>query len=138
MNDTSKPFFTQALDALKRGDRRRGAALLKEGLQRGSGPAEALPAVLQLSMHIGEIELAIEASRRMIAADSVASMVAYWGTLSSCGRSEEALADIACQPVRIREHPDGSIPAQGKPRLSGAALTKLKSCFGEHSSRHPI
>ena len=63
-SSAAKPFFTQALEALKLGDRRRAAALLGRELREGNTAQKNLPSVAQLAVHIGEIELAIEASRR--------------------------------------------------------------------------
>jgi len=104
VNAPPKPFFTQALEALKLGDRRRAAALLERELREGNTAQKNLPSVAQLAVHIGEIELAIEASKRW-APNSIESLLGYWAMLGSYGRSEEALEDIRRQPVSIREHP---------------------------------
>lgn len=105
MNPAEKPFFAQALDALKLGDRRRGAELLAQELTAGDGSPDAIRIVFQLASHISEIDLAIEASRRLITPGSIESLAAYWGTLASYGRSDEALEDIHRQPVNVQEHP---------------------------------
>jgi tetratricopeptide (TPR) repeat protein len=104
VNASSKPFFTQALDALKRGDRRLAAALLGRELCEGNTAQKNLPSVAQLAAHIGEIELAIDASKRW-SPNSIESLLGYWAILGNYGRSEEALADIQRQSVSIREHP---------------------------------
>ena len=63
MNVPPKPYFTQALEALKRGDRRAAAALLAKELQFGNTAQKNLPSVAQLATNIGEVELAIEGAR---------------------------------------------------------------------------
>lgn len=105
MNGPPRQPIAQAIDALKQGDRRGGAALLQDELEQSGGSPDALSAVLQVASTIGEIDLAIEASRRMATRGSVEALVAYWGTLASFGRSPEALAEIRRQPVSVREHP---------------------------------
>jgi tetratricopeptide (TPR) repeat protein len=104
VNDPSKPFFTQALDALKLGDRRTAAALLERQLREGNTAQKNLPPVAQLAAHIGEVNVAVEASRRWNPG-SIESLLGYWAMLGTYGRSEEALADIQRQPVSVREHP---------------------------------
>lgn len=105
MNSPPKPFFLQALDALKAGDRRGAATLLGRELREGNTAQRNLPSVAQLAAHIGEIDLAVEASRRAIVPGSIDSLLAYWGILGTFERSAEALEDIRRQPVSIREHP---------------------------------
>lgn len=105
VTDTSKPFFTQALDALKRGHRRGAAALLERELGDGNTSRKNLPSVFQLAAHIGEIELAIDALRRAVEPGSVDSLLAYWAALALYGRSAEALADVERQSAAIRDHP---------------------------------
>jgi tetratricopeptide (TPR) repeat protein len=102
---SAKPFFVQGLEALKAGDRRRGADLLARELQDGDGSAEALRAVFQLASHISEIDVAIEASRRLIIPGSVGSLASYWSTLAFFGRAAEAVDHIRKQPEAVREHP---------------------------------
>lgn len=104
MNAPQKPFFTQALEALKGGDRRGAAALLARELREGNTAQSNLPAVAQLAVHIGEIELAIDASERQ-SPKSLEALLGYWAILGNFGRSAMALADIERQPVSIREQP---------------------------------
>lgn len=105
MNEPTKPYFTQALDALKSGDRRGAAALLERQLRDGNTSARNLPSVSQLAAQIGEFELAIEASRRALVPGSIEALVAYWATLGTYGRTHEALADIERQSNAVLEHP---------------------------------
>ena len=106
MSDTtSKPYFTQALDALKGGDRRRAAALLERELREGNTSARNLPSVFQLAVQIGEIEIAINALRRAAVTNSIDSLLPYWPALAMYGRSAEAMAEIQRQPSAVRNHP---------------------------------
>ncbi|MGZ5791388.1 MAG: hypothetical protein ACXWI7_04045, partial [Croceibacterium sp.] len=105
MNDLAKPFFLQALDALKRGDRRAAAGLIEQELRIGNTSAKNLPSVAQLAEHIGEIELAIEAMRRAVSPGSIDSLLPYWAMLATYGRADEALAEAERQPVSIRDDP---------------------------------
>ena len=105
MNEPSKPYFTQALDALNAGDRRGAAALLWRQLREGNTSAKNLPSVSQLGAQIGEFELAIEASRRAVVPGSIDALLAYWATLGIYGRTEEALADMGRQSNAVLEHP---------------------------------
>jgi len=105
VNDTSKPFFFQALDALKLGDRRGAALALERQLRGGNTAQKNLPSVSELATHIGEIDLAIEAMHRAVVPGSVESLMAYWAVLARYGRSDEAVADIKRQSTAIRNHP---------------------------------
>ena len=105
MTDLGKPYLLQALDALRAGDRRGAAALIKRELREGNTAAKNLPCVSQLATHIGEVELAIEATRRLASTGSIEAKVEYWGLLATYGRSEEALADMERQPAAVRNHP---------------------------------
>ena len=105
MNPTAKPFFAQALDSLKAGDRRRGGALLARELEAGDGSPEAIGIVLQLASHIAEIDVAVDAARRLASAGSAEAVATYVATLASYGRTEEALDEIRRQPASVREHP---------------------------------
>ena len=104
MNGQSRPFFTQALEALKAGDRRAAGALLGRELREGNTAQKNLPSVAQLATSIGEIDIALEASR-LWSPGSIESLLRYWAMLGTYGRSREALADIERQSVVIRDHP---------------------------------
>lgn len=105
MNDASKPYFVQALDALKKGDRRAGARLLARQLHEGNTSARNLPSVAQLAEHIGEVALAIEARRLAIQPGVVDSLLAYWAALAMHGRPAEALAEIERQGSEVGDLP---------------------------------
>jgi len=105
VNDPSKPYFVQALDALKRGDRRRAAGLIGQQIRHGNTSARNLASVAQLAEHIGEVELAIEATRLAVTPGSIDSLIEYWAKLATYGRADEALAEIARLPPAVAEHP---------------------------------
>jgi len=105
VSEPEQPFFFQALNALKSGDRRAAAALLARQLAEGNTSLHNLRAVAQLAVQLGETGLAIDASREAVIPGDLDSLVAYWGMLGSHGRSEEALANIAAQPASVREQP---------------------------------
>lgn len=100
-----KPFFVQALDALKGGDRRRAAALLGRELSEGNTTRKNLDSVARLATHIGEPGLAIEATRRALCPTSVETLLAYWTTLATFGLGLEALANVEEQDGHIKDQP---------------------------------
>jgi tetratricopeptide (TPR) repeat protein len=105
VSDPAKPFFTQALEALQSGDRRAAAALLEQQVLHGNTSARNLPSVVQLAENIGEIELAIEASRQAIVPGAVDTLMAHWAVLATYGRSDEAMEQLRRQPVSVRDDP---------------------------------
>lgn len=105
MTAQTKPFFLQALDALKAGDRRGAAVLLERQIREGNTSPKNLSSVSQLAAHIGEIDLAIEALRLAIIPGSLESLLAYWASLATYGRSREALTSVERQPQSIQNHP---------------------------------
>jgi tetratricopeptide (TPR) repeat protein len=104
VDDASKPFFFQALDALKLGDRRGAAVFLARQLHEGNTAQKNLPSVAQLAAHIGEIDLAIEASRRWNAG-SLESLLGCWAIMGTYGRAREVLGEIEQLPISAQEHP---------------------------------
>lgn len=117
MIEPDKPFFLQALDALKEGDRREAAVLLGRQLREGNTSPKNLPSVFRLATHIGEIELALEASRQAVVPGVLPSLLDYCGNLAAYGRGDEALAEIERKPQSVLEQPSvlhilGSIASQ--------------------------
>ncbi len=104
MNDPSKPFFFQALDALRLGDRRAAAVLLKRQLREGNTAEKNLAPVSELATHIGEIDLAIEASRQWNPG-SLESLLGVWALMGTYGRANEALREIERLPASVQDHP---------------------------------
>ena len=104
LTNLAKPFFVQALDALKGGDRRGAAALLARQIREGNTSIGNLRSVISLAEHIGEMQLAIEASRLSVVPGSIESQLGYWGMLATHGRAEEAVADIERQSAAIQDN----------------------------------
>ena len=106
MSEPSKPYFAQALDALKQGDRRTAAMLLERQLRLGNTSIRNLDSVAQLAEHIGEVGLAIEARRLAVVPESIDSLLRYWAMLATYGRGAEALAEAERQPQAVRDAPE--------------------------------
>ena len=60
------PLVLQAIEALKRGERRGGAALLQQDVAQGSPSPDRCRTISRLAAEIGEIDLAVDASRRSL------------------------------------------------------------------------
>jgi len=100
----SKPFFVQALDALKGGNRAGAATLLARQIREGNTSVGNLRSVISLAEHIGETELAIEASRLSVVPGSIESQLGHWAMLVTHGQSQEATTDIERQPSTVLEN----------------------------------
>lgn len=105
MNGRPTPLILQAVEALKIGERRRAAALMEQHLRSGPPPGDAWRSAATLLMHIGEIEMAVEAARRAAQPPTLDRALYYWGVLATAGRSDEALSHVAELPEDIRDHP---------------------------------
>jgi tetratricopeptide (TPR) repeat protein len=79
--------------------------LLGRQIREGNTSLKNLPSVAQLAEHIGEVDLAIEATRRAVTPGSIDSRLSYWAMLATYGRAQEASADIARQSAQVREDP---------------------------------
>ncbi len=97
----------QAIDALKQGERVRATELLAEELRTGPATGPGWNAVSQLLQQVGEIDLAIEASRRASLTEPVTldRLLAHYGVLASYGRSDEALDAIGRLPDAVQQTP---------------------------------
>ena len=102
-----RPRILDAIDALKGGDRRGAAALLKAELATNTTSGDGLIQLSRLALHIGEIELGVDAARRVGLAEptTVGRLLDYCGTLVSVGRSAEAVALIGRMPETARNQP---------------------------------
>ncbi|HET9810899.1 MAG TPA: sulfotransferase [Sphingomicrobium sp.] len=98
------PLVLQAIEALKAGERRRAADLLEQELRTGPPPGDRWRSVSMLAAQIGEIETAIEASRRSASPPSLERLLQHWGRLASYGRSAEAIDEIERLAPPMREH----------------------------------
>jgi tetratricopeptide (TPR) repeat protein len=96
-----------AIEALKAGERRRAQHLLEAELREGPPSGERWRSISRLASEIGEIELAIESSRRNSRTEpiSLERMLGHWGVLASLGRTEEALEQAERAPASVAHHP---------------------------------
>ena len=106
MTSTQSLIF-QAIDSLEHGNRRLAAALLQQELRSNDNSAQRLASVGKLAEKIGEIEMAIEASRRAAFAEptTIQSILRHCGLLSELGRSDEAIGYLDRLPTSVRNHP---------------------------------
>lgn len=102
---TGQPLVLQAIEALKRGDRRGGAALLQRDLDTGMPSPDRCRTISRLAAEIGEIDMAVEASRRSVVAGNLERMLNHWATLATYGRPDEAMAEIEALGPAVRDHP---------------------------------
>ena len=99
------PLLNQAVERLKRGQRREAARLLDQDVRSGGPPTERWAGVSRLAAQIGEIDIAIAAARLAIDPPTLDKVLRYWATLATYGRSDEALADLARLPAQVQNHP---------------------------------
>lgn len=95
-----------AVDALKSGDRRNAARLLKDELKIGPATGSRWMSVSKLAFKIGEIETGLEASRRNSETmpRTLNTLLNYCGDLAGVGRSSEALQLINKLPTSVQSH----------------------------------
>lgn len=108
MTDSNPPsLILQAVDALKRFDRRSAAALIREDMRINAAPGDRWRSISKLCDTIGEIDLAVEAARRYAATQprTLDRVLHYWGELAAYGRAKEALAEADRLPESARAHP---------------------------------
>lgn len=96
-----------AIECLKRGERGRAQQLLAQELREGPPTGERWRSISRLASEIGEIEMAIEASRRHALTQpiSLERMLGHWGLLAALGRTEEALKAAARAPASVADQP---------------------------------
>ena len=99
------PLVLQAIEALHTGQRRYAASILKQELGAAPAGSALWPSVSRLAAEIGEIEIAIEAARRAASSGALNSLLSYFATLATYGRSEDALAEIAALPTETQKQP---------------------------------
>jgi tetratricopeptide (TPR) repeat protein len=133
---SSKALIAQAIDALKAGDRKTAVALFERELREGSGSAASLRTILKVASHISEIDLAIKTALRISADGSIQSLLEYWTTLSSFGRSPEAAAEIRRQPVRVRDHPS-VLYLRGKSAAEWGRFEEAEELFRRSLAKAP-
>lgn len=99
-------LILQAIEALKRFDRRAAVALIREDMRTNTAPGERWRSIAKLADKIGEIDLSVEAMRRYAATEprTLDRLLAYCSELATRGRIEECLAEIDRLPRQIQEH----------------------------------
>lgn len=105
MTTTPQSPVLQAIEALKKGERRQAASLLRQELQSSTPTGDRWRSISKLAAQIGEIEIAIDASRRSVSPTTLDRLLDHWAILSTYGRSDEALEEVARLPDSAREHP---------------------------------
>ena len=110
MADVSANRIFGAIERLKLGQREAAAGLLREELRLGSASGERWKSVQRLAAQIGEIDMALEAARRLAATQPVTleRVLGYCGELSAAGRTEEARAEILRLPGHRSSRRPGS------------------------------
>lgn len=106
MNAAPTPYFLQAVDALRSGQRRSSAALLRQELSEVRIAGEHWWRTSALAAEIGEIDIAIEAARRAVPPGTIDRVLRYCGTLANYGRVDEALAEAGKLQAAARNHSD--------------------------------
>jgi hypothetical protein len=107
MADTPANRILGAIERLKLGERDAAAELLREELQFGSSSGERWRSVQRLAAQIGEVDMALEAARRLAATQPVTleGLLGYCGELSAAGRAEQAREVVLRLPEQVRGHP---------------------------------
>lgn len=107
MQPASANRVLTAIECLKSGKRRDAQRLLAEELRTGPKTGERWRSIARLASEIGEIDLAIDASRRHSRTEplTLERMLGHWGVLAGLGRTEEALAEAQRVPAAVADHP---------------------------------
>ena len=97
----------QAIEAVKKYDREKAVQLLQAELRDGPSSGERWKSVAMLASQIGEIAIALEASRRFSQTQPLTldRLLHYWGELAGYDRAGQALAEIERLPLQARNHP---------------------------------
>lgn len=101
------PRILQAANALRALDRRKAASLIREELAASAEPGERWQSVVEMAAVMGEIELSLEASRRlaMTAPQTLDRILDYCRQLSKYGRGQKAIRQIQKLPATAQDHP---------------------------------
>lgn len=104
---TPRPLILQAIEALQQGDKQGAVRFITEDLRTGPPNGERWRSLSKLAAHIGEIDLAIEASLRHSQTEPVTldRLIGHWGTLASFGRSGEGVEAAHKLPAAAQAQP---------------------------------
>lgn len=102
-----KSRIIEAVGALERFDREGAVAMLKAELADRSLSPGKINSILRLAQNIGQIDLEIDASRRLVEADprDLKLFLEHSRRLAEYGAAEEAKAHLAQLPVAVQNHP---------------------------------
>jgi len=97
-----------AIEALKACDSERAVQLLQQELREGPASGERWKSVARLAGQIGEIDMAIESSRRYsrTAPFDLGRVLQYWSELTQYGRTPEVRAEVRKLPAAQRRQPN--------------------------------
>ena len=136
MNDPVRALIARATDALRQGDRDAIRAELERGLAGSGGAPAALHTIVQLATNISEIELAIEAARRLSRTGSIEALSSYWSLLMGYGRSPEAERDMRRRPASVAKHPS-TLYLLGKSAAEWGRFEEAEALFRDALARAP-
>lgn len=105
--NTPSSRILDAVAALENGNRRLAGALIAEELKNGEISGDRWASVQRLATRIGEIDLAIEASRRFAFTEPVRleRFLGHCGALAEIGRAGQALELLDQLPDQLQGHP---------------------------------
>jgi tetratricopeptide (TPR) repeat protein len=102
-----KPRILRAIEHLQRGERDEAVYLLREEVRFGPAVGDGWRSFSKLAAQIGEVALALEASKRFAATPPIRldRLLEHCGLLAANGRSDEAAAMIAPLPDAAKQQP---------------------------------
>lgn len=102
-----KSRILEAVTCLGKGERRIAAKLIADELREGAQSGERWSSVHKLASKIGEIDLALEASRRFAFTEPVTleRLLSYCGAMAQVGRSEESIQLLDRLPNAAQNYP---------------------------------
>jgi tetratricopeptide (TPR) repeat protein len=105
VSDPVRALAARATDALRRGDRDAIRAELERALANVGASSATLHTIVQLADNISEIDIAIEAARRLALTGSIEALTSYWSLLIAYGRGPDAESEMRQQPTSVVKHP---------------------------------
>lgn len=106
-SESSSNLVLAAIESLKSFDRRRAADLLRQVLVKGFLAPDRWRGVAKLAGTIGEIDIALEAARRLATSSpqKLENFLYYCGELSKYGRQQEAVRILDGLTVSVQNYP---------------------------------
>ncbi|MFN4019508.1 MAG: tetratricopeptide repeat-containing sulfotransferase family protein [Erythrobacter sp.] len=102
-----KPDILKAIDSLNAHDRASAVRHIMAELRKAPPDSKRYNAIARLAQEVGELDLAIEATRRQARHNPIdgASQLAYLGQLAQAGRTQAALEALAKLPASMKADP---------------------------------